>query len=387
MLPPKNVFSRAPCDRDLVSVVQRDAAEYSLEVHHCVGADWERCERELIAARAPIPLGLRSAWARGTGDGHWLIVARGGNGACQAAIPVEVARSRCLPGHLLLRAHRCGPGADPLATLVALTSLAKLAQQHFWVLRATVALFSAGADFRTAASEILASFGFRRGAPRSSERTLAINLTLDEDAIFASFHSSARRNIKQITKKGLEIRPIAELSFAPRIVDLFKESITRTGGAVHTQSAAGWAEYIGFSQRHPHLARLVGLFRPEVAGPDSLLAFAWGCHHGDHVEYRSGGATRNTGARIPLAYGLVWDLIQWAKRTGALWFDLGGVTTSSLVDGNDAKGGISDFKRFFSRTVVNVGEEWALEPHPLRTRLAGAVSALVKGFTLRQRLS
>src|SRR5580693_6175927 len=102
-------------DPDLVRVVHRDAAEYSLEVHQRVGADWERCERELIAARAPIPLGLRSVWARGTGDGHWLFVASDENGACQAAIPVEVARSRCLPGHLLLRAQRCGPGADPLA--------------------------------------------------------------------------------------------------------------------------------------------------------------------------------------------------------------------------------------------------------------------------------
>jgi hypothetical protein len=357
---------------------QRHADGFSLEVHRCVGADWERCERELITARAPIPLGLRSVWARVTGGGHWLIVARDGNGACQAAIPVEVARSRCLPGHLLLRAHRCGPGADPRATLIALTALAKLVQRSFWVLRVTVALFSADAGFRTAAGEILAPFGFRRAAPRSSQRTLAIDLAPDEDAVFASFHSSARRNIKWITKKGLAIRPIAEPYFAPRIVDLFKESIARTGGAARTPSAADWADYIGFSQRHPHLARLVGLFRPEVTGPDSLLAFAWGCHHGDHVEYRSGGATRNTGGRIPLAYGLIWDLIRWAKRTAAQWFDLGGVTVGSLVDGNDALGGISDFKRFFSQTLVNVGEEWVLEPHPLRARLAGAVSALAK---------
>ena len=343
-----------------------------------MGGEWERCEWELIAAGAPIPLGLRSVWARVTGGGHWLIVARDGNGACQAAIPVEVAPSRCLPGHSLLRAHRCGPGANPCATLVALAGLAKLAQRSFWVLRATVALFSPDDAFRAAACEILAPFGFRRAASRSSERTLTIDLTPDEDAVLASFHSSTRRNIKSITTKRLEIRPIAEMSFAPRIVDLFKESITRTGGAVRTPSAAGWAEYIGFSQRHPHLARLVGLFRPEVAGPDSLLAFALGCHHGDHVEYRSGGSTRNTGGRIPLAYGLIWDLIQWAKRTEAMWFDLGGVSSGSLVDGNDAFGGISDFKRFFSRTVVNVGEEWALEPHPLRTRLAAAVSALVK---------
>jgi hypothetical protein len=354
-----------------------------VEVYRCVGADWERCEREQIAARAPVPLGSRADWARVAGGGHWLIVARDGNGVCQAAIPVEVARSRCLLRHLRLRAPRCGPGADPRATLVALTALAELARRNFWVLRAAVGLFSADAGFRTAAGEVLAPFGFRRTAPQSYERTLVVDLAPDECAVFASFHSSARRNIKSITKQGLEIRPIAEPSFAPRIVDLLRESIARTSGAVRIPDAAEWAARIGFCQRHPDLARLVGLFRPEVAGPDSLLGFVCGCHHGDHVEYRHGGSTRNTGRRIPLLYGLIWDLIQWAKRTGAQWFDLGGVTLGSLTEGTDSLGGISDFKRFFSRTMVTVGEEWVLEPHPMRARLDRAISALAKRFIPR----
>jgi hypothetical protein len=241
-----------------------------------------------------------------------------------------------------------------------------------------VRLFSADVDFRTAAGEVLTSFGFRRAAPQLYERTLVVDLAPDEGTVFASFHSSTRRNIKSITKLGLEIRPIADLSFAPRIADLLRESITRTGGAVQNPGTADWATYIGFSQRHPDLARLVGLFRPDIAGPDSLLAFVWGCHHRDHVEYRYGGSTRNTGRRIPLLYGLVWDLIQWAKRTGALWFDMGGVTVDSLGDGTNTLGGISDFKRFFSRTMVTVGEEWVLEPRPLRARLERAISALAK---------
>src|SRR5262249_5348396 len=40
--------------------------------------------------------------------------------------------------------------------------------------------------------------------------------------------------------------------------------------------------------------------------------------------------------------------------------------------------GISDFKRFFSRHMVTVGEEWVLEPHPLRTRMDRAISTLAK---------
>jgi Acetyltransferase (GNAT) domain len=362
---------------------RRVAAGYLVEVYRRVGAQWERCESALNAARAPVTLESRADWARVVGGSHWLVVAHDVNGVCRAAIPVDVARSRCLPLHLRLRAPRCGPGADPRATLVALTTLAELARQNFWVLRVAVGLFSTDASFRRAAGEVLSPFGFRRAAPHSYERTLIVDLAPDECAVLASFHSSARRNIKSITKQGLEIRPIADPSFAPRIVDLHRESIARTGGAVRIPCAAEWASCIGFSQLYPDLARLVGLFRPEVLGPDSLLAFACGCHHGDHVEYRFGGSTRNTGCRIPLLYGLIWDLIQWAKRTGVQWFDLGGVTLGSFGDGTDSLGGISDFKRYFSRSMVTVGEEWVLEPHPLRARLDRAISALAKRFIAR----
>ena len=41
----------------------------------------------------------------------------------------------------------------------------------------------------------------------------------------------------------------------------------------------------------------------------------------------------------------------------------------------DPLGGISDFKRGFSSTIVAVGEEWTLEPNRLRSQLAAALSS------------
>jgi hypothetical protein len=51
---------------------------------------------------------------------------------------------------------------------------------------------------------------------------------------------------------------------------------------------------------------------------------------------------------------------------------MGGVT---LADGDQPElEGISNFKRYFSREVVEVGAEWVLEPHPVRAGIATLVS-------------
>ena len=120
-----------------------------------------------------------------------------------------------------------------------------------------------------------------------------------------------------------------------------------------------------------------------------MEAFLWVCNHGDHVEYRAAGSTRRTDVRIPYGYLLAWEMIQWAKAEGAEWFDMGGVT---LADGDQPElEGISRFKRYFSRNVVEVGAEWELELSPARARIAtllsnGAshVEELIKKMSNRQ---
>jgi lipid II:glycine glycyltransferase (peptidoglycan interpeptide bridge formation enzyme) len=68
----------------------------------------------------------------------------------------------------------------------------------------------------------------------------------------------------------------------------------------------------------------------------------------------------------------MWDLIVWAKRAGATWFDFGGVTAGTAGSG-DPLGGISDFKRLFSKERAEVAEDWVLEPRKLVARLARLV--------------
>src|SRR5207247_688938 len=149
-------------------------------------------------------------------------------------------------------------------------------------------------------------------------------------------------------------------------------AFARTGARY--QGLWDWAGVIEQSQRVPDAARLVGLFRTAQEGPDALLGFAWGWWNGESVSYFAGASSRPQGLRgVGIAHPLFWDLIVWAKRIGATWFDLGGVTAGTAGSG-DPVGGISDFKRLFSKQTINVAEDWVFEPRPVLARLAALVS-------------
>jgi hypothetical protein len=165
---------------------------------------------------------------------------------------------------------------------------------------------------------------------------------------------------------------MTESGWGRRLDELLEESLTRTGGR---RPAVDWDAQVEFSRRHPDLVNIVGLFRTDVTGPDSLIAFCSAVHHGDYAHYDAAGTSRTDSLKIAMAYPLLWANIRWAKRHGAHWFDLGGVTAGRYGDSGDALGGISDFKRFFSKELVDLGGEWMMEPRPLRGWIARKISA------------
>src|SRR5262249_47314031 len=227
--------------------------------------------------------------------------------------------------------------------------------------------------------QALATFGFRRAESRRYTITPVVDLTPGEDAVFASLSTTARQNIRAASKHPVAVRLITDEAFTPRLGQLEAENRRRTGGPYRPRD---WRAVFGPSNAHPELPRLVGLFRTDAAAPACLLAFAWGCHHGDHGQYLAAGSTRQTALRVPLGYPLVWDLLVWARRNGGGWFDLAGITQGHQGSA-DPLGGISDFKRRFSKTLVEVSEEWVLEPHPVRAFLARAISSCGAWITRR----
>jgi FemAB family len=344
-------------------------------------AEREQYEADLLERGVPLPLFHRESWTKSFASlESWFLAVLDDSGKCCGGFALDVTQSRALPMHTLLRVQRCGSNT-PAMTGAAFSALAKLAERNPRVLRVNIELFSPNFSFRTSAGESLAELGFHHlPEPRSYTQTISVDLLPSEEEIFAQFSAKTRRDIRAISKHPVEVSPITDVMLSERMDAMERFTLQRTGGQL---MARDWRAIIAFCSRHPDLARVVGLFQAGSRNEESLLAYACALHHTDHVQYYASASVRDEKVKIPMAYGLIWDLIGWAKRHGAKWFDMGGVTPGKLGDDDDPLGGISDFKRFFSKTLVNVGDEWEWEPHPARAKLAHAIGDVAKWFVGR----
>jgi len=337
--------------------------------------EWESCHRALAAASVRIPLPHNPEWARarrgiesrGVGlrdpDGNWV-----------AAFSVHVAPSRALPGFRLLRVERFGEGLPRSVWSTAVDALAEVLRREPRVLKLSVEVFSADGECRARLGELLGEAGFaQQPSAKNWSTTLVLDLRRSEDEIFASFSTLARRAIRAVAKGPLEVRPIDDCGLADRLNALSRETFARTGARY--EAWWDWAGVIELTRQVPQSSRLIGLFRTDRQGPDSLLGFAWGWWNGQSVSYFAGASARPTDlGRVWIVHPLFWDLITWGKRIGATIYDLGGVS-GGTVESGDPVAGISDFKRLFSKDVAAIADDWILEPRWLPARMAAAVSA------------
>lgn len=334
-----------------------------------LGAERDNAERELVEAGVPLPITCRSAWAANLWRSDpWFLVVQNSSGSACAGVGIEKTRTRALPGHTILTVRRFGERIPPQASKAALEALALLAKSEPYILRLTVHLFSR--EQHPGTQESLRKLGFRQVQPPGSYRhTLVIDLRPTEDQIFAAFSESGRNKIRKTARKSLRSEVITDPAYAGRLTELQNEALQRTGGHFASEN---WLGILKMSKEHPELSQVFGLFAGEDKTPQNMIAFGWVCNHGDHAEYRAAGSTRRPDLKLPYGYLIAWDMIRWAKSTGAQWFDMGGVTLGEADEA--ALEGISNFKRSFSREVVEVGAEWVLEPSPFRARMADLVS-------------
>jgi hypothetical protein len=332
-------------------------------------------EAELSTRPVDRPLPQRAEWQRAHGAVETLLViARTPGGDPVRSVSASIASSRALPGHRIYRVERFGGSASPQADEAALSAIADAAHGDQRCLRLVVEVFERDASVRARLSEALRRLGFAR-APnaRMYERTRGIDLRQPSSKVLASVHKTARSNIRSLAKRGFEVRPIVETSLAPRLAELSRPAHRRTATF---ESSRPWARIIALSASNPRVSRVAGLFDPHGGGPDALLAFAWGCVHGSYVSYEEGAAERHSEvARASLGCPPLWDLIVWANEQASVaWFDLGGVAPDHTRDGPS---GDSEVKRYFGRDVIEVGEEWSLEPSKVRAAIARGVSDVV----------
>ena len=360
---------------------------FEVSLFPAVSSVREGWERSLLDSGRALPLPHRASWAalhHSAGESWFLTVADAEGRRC-GAVALQGSPSRALPGHTIVRCERFGPGVPPEARTAVLRALVAMAGQQARMLRLHVETFVADPEQREAIAQSAAILGFSRSPePRSYEHTLLVALEGDEAGIFASLHATARRHIRAADKNPVRIALIEDARWFDRLDELSRETYGRTGGVYDPPD---WSKIVTLGSREPSASRLVGLFRTDVDGPAALLAFAWGCGHGDHVHYSRAASTRDTDLRMPLMYPVVWDLMRWAKRNGARHFDFGGISLGTHGSG-DPLGGISDFKRYFTGRVEEVGAEWILEPRALQAsaaRLVSSASSFVTRVLSRRR--
>jgi hypothetical protein len=334
------------------------------------GPAWAAVDDKLASQGIRSHVFARCAWAAHMTEARPLLLVHEQDAEPLAALGVQLFTSRVLPRHSLLRAERVGSTFDLDAHHAFAAALRSLGRNTPGVLRVTAEVVARDGVRLARAGEAWADAGFtRRPSPRTWQRTLVVDLDQSENDILASFSQKPRRDLRSLARFPVEIREIADPALAPRLRALLEITLGRTGGA---PQPADWVARMAVARAWPHLARLVGLFRND-GSTKSLVAFAWGVSHGDHATYELGASDRPSDLRITLLTPLLWDLMRWARCVGASWFDLGGISPGTRASG-DPLGAISDFKRLFSTTEVEVGADWEFDPRPVRSRLSRSVS-------------
>lgn len=339
-----------------------------------------RAESDHLDTGARLPLVHRAAWqeAQPRIASVAVQVWNRSTRRSQALFCADRVPSRLFRGFHILRVERFGGFADEEAARAAVAGLADLATRESRVVRTRIELYSLDSRELGLVADLLAAHGFVRSAePRCYQRTALLDLRRTLDEVFAGLHGTARRHVRAVAKNPVEVREVGDPTLAVRMSELLSHTFARTGSVPEERD---WGALVRFSLDHPSLSRVVGLFRADETGPEALLAFVWGANHGSTVEYVSGASTRVPDLKMPLSYGLMWSLIEWAHVHGADYFDFGGISAGSHGVG-DPVGGISDFKRYFKPQVQTVGDEWVrAESRTLHAaaRVVGGLRGLVR---------
>jgi hypothetical protein len=267
-------------------------------------------------------------------------------------VGVQVRRRARFPWLRVGRVPRFGRGlsadaGDIVGALMEMARDERLSQVR-------VELWNEDVVERMRLAQALHAAGFRPSrSHRSYRHTVWIDLRASEEDVFAGFHATCRRHIRAPAKRGYLSASLTGRRFGHRLASLITQSFRRTGGRA---PSVDWDELLRQSGLPDAPVRIEGLFADGSEAPSGLVAFSAAYLHGDVAEYAHAGSDR-TSDGVPLLYAPTWNLMRWARAAGARDWDFGGVPTG---DNLRSLSGIKTFKRYFSRDVRPVGEEWEL---------------------------
>lgn len=203
------------------------------------------------------------------------------------------------------------------------------------------------------------SMGFQV-APQTVQppRTIALDITADEDAILARMNQGTRRKIRQSLKNGVNYIE-ASPADAVRFAELMQITGERNGFGVHGENYYRMAHAL-FAPRDAALILaehdgdlLAGVFVAAVDGAKN--GQAWYLY----------GASANIKRDLMASYGVQWAAIQWAKRRGCAWYDLWGIPDedeatleASFQTREEGLWGVYGFKRGWGGQIVRSLGAW-----------------------------
>src|ERR1043166_26222 len=226
----------------------------------------QRTESERDIAGFAIPLPSRAAWGRLFGGAlheQALVFERGNR--CVATLGFSIAKTRALPGHRVLRLEAMGDGYASQAGHALIERARQRALEDSRILRVVVELECRSATARESLRRSLSSAGFYQGpAERVASRTLELDLSGDEAALFSGLSRSTRQNIRSADRFAVSVRSIDDPTLAPRMNMLLGEAFARTGAHV---TDVDWKAVVKLDSELPHRSRLSGAFRQASEGP------------------------------------------------------------------------------------------------------------------------
>ena len=311
---------------------------------------------EFIAAHPKGHFMQSSLWAKVKNNWQWEgIFVRDAQGNIQGAMSVLIRKIPVFPTKMMYAPR--GPVCDLHDEKVfhALMEGAKqLAKKHkCYVLKMDTDIKSDDTEF----AQLALREGFR---PASDEKNFSaiqpryvFRLYLDgrdNEAVFASFHSKTRYNIRVALKNGVEVLRGSKNDVA-RFHEIMMETGLRDGFVIRSQSYfENMLESLG---EH---ARLYMAYHEGEAVAGTLCI-----HYGDKVWYLY-GASSNASRNVMPNYLLQWEMIQWAIATGCRVYDFRGVS-GDLSEDNPLYG-LYRFKKGFNGEFTEFIGEMNLEFSP-----------------------
>jgi len=279
-----------------------------------------------------------------------LLQVRDAAGAPSAQIAVFLSRPRRARWFATGTAERFGPATDGEEEEFALGTLRELCAElgEIMELRLRPERYDAVElwNFQDRARRA----GFRLADALDVERTWICDLRPTEEELLSAFARKTRRLLQSEDLARVELRPLTHARFIPQCRTALDAAFVRTvGEKAHFDFETAFA----LAASRPDRAAVLGLFWKD--DPERLLAYVTGFRSGAAAEYSSAGSLDDPELRkLPFNYWLLWNLLLWAKRSGASFLDLRGITDGGSAD---PLKGISFFKRRFPGREIEINRE------------------------------